>query len=569
MFDFKKFYKYEELTELVDALARKYPELLDIIEIGKSHEGRRCFVIAVSDKTTGSPDEKPALWLDGNIHATELSASSMCLYHLKYLLENFGKDEAVTRCLKRKTFYICPRLNPDGAEWALADKPRFIRSSTRATPLDEAFPEGLSMEDVDGDGRILSMRVKDPGGAWKKHPEDPRLMTARLPEDREGEFYRLLPEGRLTDYDGFRIPRKPVAESLDLNRNFPLDWQPESSQQGAGPYPASEPEVRAVLEFFTKHNNIVAGISFHTFSGVVLRPYCARDDKDLPPEDLWNFKTLGDKATEFSGYPHLSIYHDFRYHPKKFIHGSFDWIYEHLGMYMWVVELWSPQRQAGIENIDVVDWFRDHPAEDDLKLLRWSDRELQGQGYIDWYPFDHPELGPVELGGWNTLHSWRNPPFHLLEKELAPFPKWLLHLLESSPLLEVPFRRLQKLSGGLYKLTLGVQNMGWMGTEVTAKARERQKVKGVRARILTQEGLEIVEGRREENLGELAGWCPTNKLTFMATGDFTDQKALVSWVLRLDEDLRSVEIEVSHERAGKCHLLLDLEAALEESPGSE
>ena len=72
-----------------------------------------------------------------------------------------------------------------------------------------------------------------------------------------------------------------------------------------------------------------------------------------------------------------------------------------MGVYGWTVEIWSPQRQAGIEEYKFIDWYREHPLEDDLKLLKWSDEVLDGKGYVDWYPFEHPQLGPVELGGWD------------------------------------------------------------------------------------------------------------------------------------------------------------------------
>ena len=39
-------------------------------------------------------------------------------------------------------------------------------------------------------------------------------------------------------------------------------------------------------------------------------------------------------------------------------------------------------------------------------MLAWSDEKLAGQGYVDWYPFEHPQLGPVEMGGWNALLAW-------------------------------------------------------------------------------------------------------------------------------------------------------------------
>ena len=100
------------------------------------------------------------------------------------------------------------------------------------------------------------------------------------------------------------------------------------------------------------------------------------------------------KGTELTGYPAISVYEEFRYHPKQVIGGVFDWVYDHLGMFSWVVEIWSPMREAGIKNYKYIDWFRDHPIEDDLKLYRWNVDKLGGIAHIAWKPFDHPQLGP-------------------------------------------------------------------------------------------------------------------------------------------------------------------------------
>jgi murein tripeptide amidase MpaA len=69
--------------------------------------------------------------VDGNIHASELSPSTACLYYLNELVTKYGSDDEITRLLDTRTIYLCPRLNPDGAEWALESPPRIRRSSTR------------------------------------------------------------------------------------------------------------------------------------------------------------------------------------------------------------------------------------------------------------------------------------------------------------------------------------------------------------------------------------------------------------------------------------------------------
>ena len=354
----------------------------------------------------------------------EFTGTTAALALIDRLLHGYGEDERITKALDTRTFYIVPRVNPDGAEAGLADG-RFRRSSVRPFPREEP-DDGLHREDVDGDGRVLMMRQPDPNGAWKPHPDDPRLLIARRPDDVTGEFFRVFPEGTIKNWDGVTVKIARPFEGLDLNRNWPADWAPEGDQLGAGPYPTSEPEVRALVQAIVDRPNITNYIGYHTFSGVHLRPYSGRPDDDFPTTDLRAFQLMGEEAQRLTGYPAISIFHDFKYDPKLVIRGGdIDWVYDFLGAFAWVTEFWSPQRAAGLADYHFIEWIRDHPPEDDLALLKLAD-EL-GEGYVDWYPFEHPQLGPVELGGWDLVRFWFNPPLSRLEEEIKPHADFAIY----------------------------------------------------------------------------------------------------------------------------------------------
>jgi murein tripeptide amidase MpaA len=548
---FDTYYRYDELVRILQGYAEEHPGLVRLESMGQSYEGRDIWLATVTRFETGEAEEKPALWVDGNIHASEVSPSTACLYLIDRLVTGYGADADVTRCLDTRAFYVCPRLNPDGAEWALADSPKIVRSSTRPYPYDQEPLEGLAMEDIDGDGRILTMRIPDPHGAWKPCPEDPRLMVRRDPAETGGQYYRLLREGRLENYDGILFEVQKAKEGLDLNRNYPVNWRQEHEQEGAGPFPTSEPEVRAAVRFIADHPNITGGVAFHTFSGVLLRPYGDQPDEELPVEDLWTYEKIGQKGTEITGYPAVSVYHGFRYHPKKVITGVFDdWLYDHMGLFAWVVEIWSPQRQAGIEEYDFIDWRREHPVADDLKMLQWSDEVLGGKGYVDWYPFEHPQLGPVELGGWDWLYAFKNPPPHLLEEEIAPFADWLIWHLLISPRLELYQVEAEPLGGEAHRVRLVVHNTGWLPTYVTKKALEKKLTRGTIAEIELPAGASLEVGKAREELGELEGRA--YKFSVPAIYDLTDatdDRAKVEWVVRAPKG-GSVRLTARHERAG-------------------
>ena len=570
-FDFDRFYRFDELTRTLHALAEARPDLVSVASIGKSQEGRDIWVATVTNRTTGAAADKPALWIDGNIHSIEVSASTANLYLLDHLVSRYGEDDEVTRALDTRAFYICPRISPDGAEWALADSPKFVRSSTRKYPFQEDRIEGYEPKDMNGDGRILRLRIKDPQGHWKTSASDPRLMVRRDPAEAGGTYYRILPEGDFVDpkhFDGTRIRVNRAEQALDINRNFPGDWRQEFEQFGAGDFPTSEPEVRAVVQFFVDHPNITGGTTFHTFSGVLLRPFGTKPDKEMAPEDLWVYQEVGKRGQEWTGYPAISVYEEFRYHPKEIITGTFSWIYEQLGVFEWTVELWSPMREAGIEKYAYIDWFRDHPEADDVKLMQWNDRAFAGKAFVPWQPFKHTTLGDVEIGGWDTFSYISNVPLSRLESEVAKFPRWLIWQALISPLLVVRKAVSESLGDGLFKVRLEVQNAGYLPTTVSKRAADRKQVRPITAELHAQAGVTIVQSAGNSaathgalpriDLGQLTGWSHKHTgVSFWPDLEPTSDIAVAEWIVR-GKAGATVEVSAYGPRAGRVRAAVTL-----------
>jgi len=556
---YDRFYTYAELTETLEAWAAEAPGLFALESLGRSYEGRDIWLATITNLETGPAAEKPAFLLEANIHAVEVTGCTAALHLVHRLLTGHGGDPNVTRALDTRAFYVVPRLSPDGAELALAERPRFLRSSVR--PYPRLDPEdGLHEEDVDGDGRILMMRVPDPNGAWKEAEEDPRLMVARGPLEtaEDGRFYRLLPEGTIRNWDGVTIKTPPPLEGLDLNRNFPMEWATEADQQGAGPYPTSEPEVRAMVQAVVDRPNIVAHIAYHTFSGVHLRPYAGYDDDHYPTPDLRAYKLIGEEATRLTGYPAVSIFHDFKYDPKQTIKGgAHDWLYDHLGVISWTTEFWSPQRQAGLSDYHFIDWLRDHPVEDDLALLRWSDERFGGRAYVSWYPFEHPQLGSIELGGWDLMNFWANVPFEQLEAEVAPHSELALFHLLVSPRLEVHSLDVEPVGEGAYHVRLVVLNSGWLPTNVTQKAVERKAVRPLEVELTLPEGARLVSGEERTEAGQLTGRVEKRSPLWWGNDESTSDRAKLEWVIEAPAG-SELGVEARHQRAGVVRRVVEL-----------
>ncbi|HET8632423.1 MAG TPA: M14 family metallopeptidase [Thermomicrobiales bacterium] len=501
---FDRFYTHDELTALLRGYAERHPALAALASIGQSHEGRDIWCLTITNRATGPHDAKPAQYIDGNMHAGEVTGSAAALYTINELLTKHGKDGEITALVDTRTFYVLPRVNPDGAEKYLTT-PYMLRSSVRPYPYEEDLP-GLYPEDLDGDGLILQLRVPDPKGEWKVSDQDPRLMLKRAPDETGGEYYRLLTEGLLREYRGGPVTAAPPKWGLDINRNYPGNWI--STQGGAGPYPLSEPETRALAAFVGAHPNIGMIQNYHTTGGVLFRMPASRPEAEMMPlRDRALYQRIGELGTEVTGYPCRSVYETYPAiddRGTRSAAGSFcEWAYEAFGIFGFAPELWDIEGRAGIEGRWQGPWHvKDQTEEEGLKILHWLDENLGGEGFEAWRPFDHPQLGPVEIGGWHTKTVRQNAPPKFLEEECAKIHRFALRQAKLLPRLLLDKVEVEPLGGDLYIVRATIENDGYLPTNLTQKAVNQRVAQPVTVEL---SGGEILMGDRRQTLGHLEG----------------------------------------------------------------
>lgn len=502
------YYRHDEMTAFLRAVADAFPQYASLESIGITPEGRDIWLVTLTNRATGEPGDKPAYWIDANTHASEITGNAAALYTIHHVVTHLD-DPAIETLLDDRTLYIAPRLNPDGAEYCIEHN-HYVRSARRPYPDPEPTP-GLIEEDVDGDGYVLQMRVESPDGAWRVSKKDARLLLPRMPWDTEGPFYHLYGEGRFEE-DAAEDVRLPMTgrdpHGLDFNRNYPYRWLPENDQMGAGPYPLSEPETRAVVDFLLSHRNVCGILSHHTYTGVLLRPYTDRPDTEMPKFDLESFEVIGRRCEELTGYPCKSTYHDFRYDPVKSIAGVFDdWAYDHYGVHAFTMELWDPQNAAGVEEKkNLLDHWLKPTEEDQLKYLEWNDRELDGQGFEPWRPFDHDQLGRVEIGGWKFMYTLRNPPAKYLEEVCRKACAFSIDHARCIPLPRLSLAA-ARLADGLWRVTATMRNEGFLPTYVTQRAKSAPLVNPLHLELELEGGLTLEEGKRHDRIEHLEGYA--------------------------------------------------------------
>ena len=166
---------YDEITEQLRAWTRKFPGMCRLSSIGKTREGRDIHLLTVT--AGGDPAEKPGLLVDGNLHSGEVASSMAVMYILDRWLSAYKRDPEITRMLRENTVYAIPRINADAAEVYLTT-PRTLRGSTEPYYPEES---GLQPQDLDGDGEIRQMLVRNDAKKKKKCPDRAFFRETRPP----------------------------------------------------------------------------------------------------------------------------------------------------------------------------------------------------------------------------------------------------------------------------------------------------------------------------------------------------------------------------------------------------
>lgn len=283
---FDQYYTLDQVYEALRALNKAYPQLTTLETVGKSDEGRPLMALTVNNPKTGAALDKPGIYVDGNMHGNEIQGGDISLYLLDYLLAGYGKNPEMTQLVDKAALYVVPVVNVDGRYHFMADANTPDSNRGLRIPVDDD-KDGLfdedNADDLDGDGSICTMRKKDPFGAFRTDPEDPRLMV-RIKPGEKGEWSTLGDEG--LDNDGDCRVNEDGEGYVDPNRNWGFDWAPPYVQGGSGEYPFSGVGLKALAEWTMTKTNIAFVWSFHNYGGMILRGPSRKWLGEYPPQEI-------------------------------------------------------------------------------------------------------------------------------------------------------------------------------------------------------------------------------------------------------------------------------------------
>ncbi len=462
--DFDRNHGYSFTAKYLKDVARAYPNITKLLQIGESTMGRPIYLLVVSNMKTGTTIDahvplrnmrkegvknvppgqpyqgKPGHLITGATHGNEFTGTEVCLYTIDKLVTGYGADDTITGLIDNKTFYLLPIVNPDGVFNSLEKGiPQRQNSMYKDDDGDGRINED-GWDDLNGDGKITSFRYKNPNGRFVIDDQDPRIMVRmRQGEKTEKQRYMVIMEDKDNDGDGKR--GEDPERGIDLNRNFGEGWfKDDGFAGGSGDYAFSAPESRAVAEFLTNHTNVLMGQNYHTAGGFTFRPmgtaphprlhpkdvavldfimgkkYLEIIGQEVPaawqkPQELDKFKeelkkTSKNKYAIQRGYVlprgwRVSYNED---QDRRYAYGmATDWMYAQYGVFAITTELWNPAQDIpGFPEIE----GDDARIQREREMLKYIDTHYGGKFFVPWTPYKHPELGEGEIGG--LLPIYRN-----------------------------------------------------------------------------------------------------------------------------------------------------------------
>jgi len=538
----------EELSKL---------DLVSVKPLGESVGGRKLWLVTVGK---GDVDQKPAIAVVGGTDGKYLLGTELTLRMIRSLAEQGAKaDSDTSKLLDHYTFYFLPRPDPDTAEKAFKRPLQTPAGNDRKTDDDRDFEVGEDpADDLNGDGFITQLRVEDEKGEYIEHPSDPRVLIKADPKKNERGKYRLLIEGR--DDDGDEQYNEDGAGGVSLNRNFPFGYKPFLAH--GGEHAASEPETRAVLDFFYDHPNIAIVLSFSPDNNL-FHPWKASGDKErirksVFPDDASLIERLAGDYKKLHGGsdPPAAAGQD----------GSFSaWAYYHYGRWsLSSLGWWPPKTEA--KKAEAKEGDQEKPADasgndnaasekkpnesksdekrgaDELNLLRWLEAN-NIDGFVPWAPVEHPDFpGRASVGGFKPLVGL-NPPAAELDSLAEKHVQFLEKLPSYLPQIAIIDAKAEPLGGGLYRVSAKVINRGYLPT-MPEMGRENRQPQPLQLSLDLPKDAQLLQGHARVRVDRLASGQHAERAWLVRFSDQTPEKLkLRAWSPSVGSDEVEVELK--------------------------
>ncbi len=485
---------HQQLTQKLRGLADKHPDLISLQTLGKTVGGKDIWLLSIG---AGDITKKPAIAMVGGVSGDHLLGTEIALGFAERLALGVGQQD-VRALLDSVTFYIVPDVSPDARAQFFAPL-RYERfGNANPSDLDRDGRIGEDpYDDLNGDGLITLMRIKDPTGKWIKHPDDERVMVKANMEKGERGQYLVFSEGVDNDKDGQF--NEDGEEGIFFNKNFTFDYP--VFDRGAGEHPVSEIETRAIADFLFGAKNVFAVVSFGPANNLT------------HPLSFSERNASGRIITgwlEHDATINRMVSHTYHMHVQSkgssAVSGSpgdfFQWAYFHYGRFSFSTPGWwvPPAGDDG------------KPAENaEVNFLRWAEKENIPDVFVPWTRVDHPDFPgqEAEVGGIAPF-VMKNPPEQIIAGIADNHYGFLMHLAAMRPRLDIVNVKTEQLGRNLFRISVDIANTGAMPATSQLGQRVRWVQKPV-VRLELDRRQELISGRTIDIIQELQGHSSTER----------------------------------------------------------
>ena len=478
-----------QLSQRLHALADRHPQLTKLESLVQTDGGKEIWLLSVG---SGEIANRPAIAVVGGVSGDHLLGSELALQFAERVLAS-AHDQRVRNLLDSVSFYIFPSMSPDAREQYFAPLRYQRLGNANPTDLDRDGRIGEDpYNDLNNDGMITQMRIKDPTGNWMLHPEDNRIMVKARPEKGERGAYILHSEGIDMDKDGQF--NEDGEEGVFFNRNF--SFQYPVFERGAGHHALSEKETIAIAEFLFNAKNVFAVISFGDANN--LSEPLVYNEKDasirIPVSWKENDIVINQKVSGM-----------YKNYLKEFIPDAapgdkgdfFQWAYYHYGRFSFSTQGWTfPVKEKHHE---------EEIVSKELDFLNWAEQNQLEDVFIPWTLVEHPDFPnkQVEVGGIAPF-VMKNPPYSMVESMAEKHTAFILELASLRPCIDIINLETEKLGTNLHRISADVINKGSFPTASQIGEQLRWVQKTV-LRASLDDNQQIMGGKLVEVIGVIDG----------------------------------------------------------------
>ncbi len=530
---------YSKFEEIEARLKRLESPTASLTSLGKTLGKRDVWLLTVANDPKPT---RPAILVVGNVYAPHVLGRELATRMAEHIVQNADSDESLKSLLSQYTLYFIPSPTPDATEKNFRFPVRGWTGNLTTTDDDRDFEVGEDGPvDLNQDGWVTSMRVKESFGTHRTHPSDPRVLIPIDPAKQEVGQYRLYSESKDADKDNSF--GEDSSEGVDFNRNFTFNYS--YFGKGAGPNQVSEVETRAVADFMFDHPNIAFVLCFspednlfntwkgsgQTDSGRIKTKVLTTDQKHLDLMAEAFRKLHGGKSAPASPAGEGSFSEFSYFHFGRWTFASRGW---------WIPPVEKSDKPAETKPAETKPTeakpddakpsetkptdtkpteakpAEAKPAEvktpqldkddkrgaDELAAIAWF--TSQGiSGFADWQSVNHPDFPgkEVEVGGIKPLFLL-NPPEKFIQPLVQPHVSFLSELVRKWPKLEVREIKAVDKGNGLIDVRCKIVNVGSLPSMPEMGSVNRQWYP-TQVKLVGADGAKMIEGSHRTSVGKL------------------------------------------------------------------